>query len=117
MTFLSDLFSWFFENAFELCDVNNICTAGWLDRTWEHVWVSGINLDSPGKERRESGGFGGALGRNVRSNDSQFAQPSPALFPFSAQHLSHRFQARFGPVNNPIDTNTQLANTGDHLVG
>lgn len=44
MDFLSDLFNWFVDNAAELCDANDICTSGWLDRTWEHVWVSGISV-------------------------------------------------------------------------
>lgn len=44
MGFLGDLVQWFFENASELCDANDICTAGWLERTWEHVQVSAVSV-------------------------------------------------------------------------
>lgn len=44
MGFLVDLVRWFASNATELCDVNDICTAGWLERTWEHVLVSGVSV-------------------------------------------------------------------------
>lgn len=44
MGFLGDLLRWFFDNATELCDVNDICTSGWIDRTWEHVQVSAVSV-------------------------------------------------------------------------